>query len=189
MITNRHSAFYCSLGKEKKNGLNPSACISGGSYRFSFNFIIPDKHLPTSFEGRHGNIRYCARQLSITYYLSLHSLVRAKLRGKFIKNGNLEIPVVIVCSTSKSEVAAQKDTQVRPASQRPKRKGKTSLTGDLNDSNLKVFDQEEGDNVIVNPMCVPVKTHEGNFTDIVNQYDLTNSYREIATREEYDTHF
>ena len=86
-------------------------------------------------------------------------------------------------------MAAQKDTQVRPASQRPKRKGKTSLTGDFNDPNLKVFDQEEGDNVNVNPMCLPVKTHEGNFTDIVNQYDLTNSYREIATREEYDTHF
>ena len=78
-------------------------------------------------------------------------------------------------------MAAQKDTctQVRPASQRPKRKGKTSLTGDLNDPNLKVFDQEEGDNVIVNSMCVPVKTHGGNFTDIVNQYDLTNSYRKL----------
>jgi len=127
--------------------------------------------------------------LSIASYLSLHSQVRAKLKGKFTKNGNLEIPVVIACSTGESEVATQKDAQVRPASQRPKRKGKTSLTGDLNDSNLKVFDQDEGDKVIVNPMCVPVKTHEGNFTDIVNQYDLTNSYREIATREEYDTHF
>lgn len=121
--------------------------------------------------------------------MSLHSQVRAKLRGKFTKNGNLEIPVVIACSTGESEVAAQKDTQVRPAFQRPRRKGKTSLTGDLNNSNLKVSDQDEGDKVIVNPMCLPVKTHEGNFTDIVNQYDLTNSYREIATRKEYDTHF
>jgi len=320
-------------GKEKKNVLNSSACISEGSHRFSFKFIIPDKYLPTSFEGRHGNIRYWARavierslgksniktkpaQFLIGDYVTLEDfehvsdvvikedshttgwpfsrsgtlelraeidrggfqqgdeinvsvlvtnktshdvtytevslvqrtlfvaveggktfsdhtichvrkegvlsgqeqefpkislsippttfptlisckcitvlyfiLVRAKLKGKFTKNGNLEIPVVIACSTGESEVAAQKDPQVRPASQRPKRKGKTSLTGDLNDSNLKVFDQDEGDKVIINPMCVPVKTHEGNFTDIVNQYDLTNSYREIATRKEYDTHF
>lgn len=49
-------------GKDKKkNGINSSACISEGSYRFSFKFIIPDKYLPTSFEGRHGNIRYWAR--------------------------------------------------------------------------------------------------------------------------------
>lgn len=48
-------------GKNKKNGMNSSAFISEGSYRFSFKFIIPDKYLPTSFEGRHGNIRYWAR--------------------------------------------------------------------------------------------------------------------------------
>ena len=57
----RHSTFYYSPGKEKKNGMNSVACISEGSYRFSFKFIIPDKYLPTSFEGRHGNIRYWAR--------------------------------------------------------------------------------------------------------------------------------
>lgn len=57
----RYSTFYCSPGKEKKNGTNSVAWISEGSYRFSFKFIIPDKYLPTSFEGRHGNIRYWAR--------------------------------------------------------------------------------------------------------------------------------
>ena len=57
----RHSTLSYSPGKEKKNGMNSVACISGGSYRFSFKFIIPDKYLPTSFEGRHGNIRYWAR--------------------------------------------------------------------------------------------------------------------------------
>lgn len=60
-VDTRHSAFYYSPGKEKKNGVNSSACIFEGSYRFSFKFIIPDKYLPTSFEGRHGNIRYWAR--------------------------------------------------------------------------------------------------------------------------------
>ena len=61
MSVMRHSTFYYSPGKEKKNGMNSVACISEGSYRFSFKFIIPDKYLPTSFEGRHGNIRYWAR--------------------------------------------------------------------------------------------------------------------------------
>ena len=41
--------------------MNSPTFISEGSYRFSFKFIIPDKCLPTSFEGRHGNIRYWAR--------------------------------------------------------------------------------------------------------------------------------
>lgn len=48
-------------GKNKKNGMNSPTFISEGSYRFSFKFVIPDKYLPTSFEGRHGNIRYWAR--------------------------------------------------------------------------------------------------------------------------------
>lgn len=48
-------------GKGKQNGITSPACISQGSYSFSFKFIIPDKYLPTSFEGRHGNIRYWAR--------------------------------------------------------------------------------------------------------------------------------
>jgi len=92
-------------------------------------------------------------------------------------------------------VVAEKDTQVRPVSQRPKRgkgtffcvTGKTSLTGNLNDSNLGDFDQEKRDRFIVNPMFRPVKNLEGNFTDIVSQYDLTNSYGEIATRKELNT--
>lgn len=54
--------FHCySPGKKKQNGINLSSCISQGSYSFSFKFIIPDKYLPTSYEGRHGNIRYWAR--------------------------------------------------------------------------------------------------------------------------------
>lgn len=62
--------------------------------------------------------------------------------------------------------------------------------GDLNDLNLQFWDQNEGDNFIVSPMSRRVKNLEGNFTDILNQYDLTNSYREIATRKESDTtHF
>lgn len=48
-------------GKEKEKGRKSSACISQGCYSFSFKFIIPDKYLPTSFEGRHGNIRYWVR--------------------------------------------------------------------------------------------------------------------------------
>lgn len=48
-------------GKPNKNGVNSPACISQGSYSFSFQFVIPDKYLPASFEGRHGNIRYWAR--------------------------------------------------------------------------------------------------------------------------------
>lgn len=48
-------------GKQDENESNSSACISQGSYCFSFKFIIPDKYLPTSFEGHHGNIRYWAR--------------------------------------------------------------------------------------------------------------------------------
>ena len=47
--------------KEKEKGVKSSACISQGCYSFSFKFIIPDKYLPTSFEGRHGNIRYWVR--------------------------------------------------------------------------------------------------------------------------------
>ena len=47
--------------KEKENGVKSPACISQGCYSFSFKFIIPDKYLPTSFEGRHGNIRYWVR--------------------------------------------------------------------------------------------------------------------------------
>ena len=54
---------FCSflIEKQKQNGIINATCISQGSYRFSFKFIIPDKYLPTSFEGRHGNIRYWAR--------------------------------------------------------------------------------------------------------------------------------
>lgn len=92
-------------------------------------------------------------------------------------------------------MVTEKDAQVRPVSQRPKRRkgtffcvtGKTSLTGNLNDSNLGDFDQEKRDRFIVNPMSRPVKNHEGSFTDIVSQYDLTNSYGEIATRKELNT--
>ena len=47
--------------KEKEKGVKSSACISQGCYSFSFKFIIPDKYLPTSFEGHHGNIRYWVR--------------------------------------------------------------------------------------------------------------------------------
>lgn len=47
--------------KEKENGVKSSSYISQGCYSFSFKFIIPDKYLPTSFEGRHGNIRYWVR--------------------------------------------------------------------------------------------------------------------------------
>lgn len=54
-------AFLLLTGKQNQNGVNSSACISQGSYSFSFQFVIPDKYLPTSFEGRHGNIRYWAR--------------------------------------------------------------------------------------------------------------------------------
>ena len=90
---------------------------------------------------------------------------------------------------------AQQDAQIRPSSRRPKRRkgtffcvtGKTSLTGDLNGSNVHYIDEDEGDKFIVSPMSQPVKDLEGNFTDIVNQYNLTNSYREIATRKESDT--
>lgn len=92
-------------------------------------------------------------------------------------------------------MVAEKDAQVRPVSQRPKRRkgtffcvtGKTSLTGNFNDSNLGNFDQEKRDRFIVNPTFRPVKNLEGNFTDIVSQYDLTNSYGEIATRKESNT--
>ncbi|XP_067052748.1 arrestin domain-containing protein 3-like isoform X1 [Acropora muricata] len=48
-------------GKPNKNGVSSPACISQGSHSFSFQFVIPDKYLPASFEGRHGNIRYWAR--------------------------------------------------------------------------------------------------------------------------------
>lgn len=329
-------------GKEKKNDVNSVACISGGRYRFSFKFIIPDKYLPTSFEGRYGNIRYWARavierglgksdiktkpaQFLIGDYVALEDfehvsdvvieedshttgwpcfksgtlilraeidrggfqqgddinvsvlvtnetsrdvactevslvqrtlfvgieggktlsdhticyvrkqgvvsgweqefpkisltippktfptlisckciavlyfiLVKAKLKGKFTKDGYLEIPVVIACSADESEVPAQKDPQVRPVSQRPKRRkgtffcvtGKTSLTGDLNDSSLEFRDQNEGDKFIVSPLSRPSENLEGNFTEIVNQYDLTNSFRKISTRKGSDTtHF
>lgn len=54
-------AFILLTGKPNQNGVNSSACISHGSYSFSFQFVIPDKYLPASFEGRHGNIRYWAR--------------------------------------------------------------------------------------------------------------------------------
>ena len=53
--------FFFVTGKQDENESNSSACISQGSYCFSFKFIIPDKYLPTSFEGHHGNIRYWAR--------------------------------------------------------------------------------------------------------------------------------
>ena len=54
-------SFFFLSEKEKDKGLKSSACISQGCYSFSFKFIIPDKYLPTSFEGRHGNIRYWVR--------------------------------------------------------------------------------------------------------------------------------
>ena len=92
-------------------------------------------------------------------------------------------------------MAAQKDAQVRPAAQRPKRRkgtffcvtGNTSLTGDLNNSSLEFNDQNGRDKFIVNPFFRPAKNLEGNFTEILNQYDLTNSFREISTRKESDT--
>ena len=62
--------------------------------------------------------------------------------------------------------------------------------GDLNNSNLEFWNQDERDKFTVSPLYRTDKNLEGNFTDIVNQYDLTNSYREIGTRKESDTtHF
>ena len=62
--------------------------------------------------------------------------------------------------------------------------------GNLNDSCLEFRDQNEGDKFIVSPLSRPAKNLEGNFTEIVNQYDLTNSFHEIQTRKESDTtHF
>jgi len=55
------NAMAVVFGGGKPNGVNSPACISQGSYSFSFQFVIPDKYLPASFEGRHGNIRYWAR--------------------------------------------------------------------------------------------------------------------------------
>ena len=124
--------------------------------------------------------------------------VRTKLKGKFSKDGYLEIPVVIACSDDESVVPAQKSKEVRPASQHPKRTkgtffcitGKTSLMGDLNNSNLEFCDQDEEDKFIVNPMSQPLRNLEGNFTDVVNPYGLTNetnSYRDFTNRKESDT--
>jgi len=105
---------------------------------------------------------------------------------------------VIVCSADESEVPAQKEAQVKPVSQRPKRgrgtffcvTGQTSVKGGLNDSNLHFCDENEGDNFVISPMSRRVKNLEGNFTDSVNQYDLTNFSGEIASRRESDTtHF
>lgn len=59
--------------------------------------------------------------------------------------------------------------------------------GDLNESNLAFCDQDEGDKFIVSPMSRSARGLEGNFTDIVNQYDLTNSNGEIASRKDSDT--
>lgn len=124
--------------------------------------------------------------------------VRAKLKGKFSKDGYLEIPVVIACSADESEVPAQNSSQVRPASQRPKRRkgtffcitGNTSLMGDLNNSNLEFCDQDERDKFIISPMSRSSRNLEGNFTDFFNPYGLTNetnSDREFTTRKESDT--
>lgn len=62
--------------------------------------------------------------------------------------------------------------------------------GDLNDSNLEFCDQDERDKFIISPMSRSVRNLEGNFTDIVNPYGLTNetnSYREFTTRKESNT--
>ena len=62
MTSQSDPSFSFLLGKQKQNGINSApGCIAKGSYSFAFKFIIPDKYLPTSFEGRHGNIRYWAR--------------------------------------------------------------------------------------------------------------------------------
>ena len=128
-----------------------------------------------------------------------YSQIRAKLKGKFLKDGYLEIPVVIACSADESVVQAQKSAQLGLPSQHPKRRkgtffcitGNSSLMRQLNDSNLEFYDEEEGDKNIVGPKSWPLRNLQGNFKDIVNSCSLTNetnSNREF-TREESDTRY
>ena len=96
--------------------------------------------------------------------------IRAKLKGKCSKDGYLEIPVVIACSADESVVQAQNIAQVGRASQRSKRgmgkcfctTGNNSSMGQVNDSNVELHAEEEGDKNNVNPTSI-----QGNFTDIV----------------------
>lgn len=313
-------------GKNKKNGMSSSAFISEGSYRFSFKFIIPDKYLPTSFEGRHGNIRYWARavlerglgknkiktkpaQFLIGDYVALEDfehvsdpvieedsrtlgwscmtsgtlviraeidrggfkqgddinisllvanetsrnvayievsliqralflgveggktfndrtvcyvrkqgvlsgweqdfpkislaippttfptlisckciavlyfiLIKAKIRGKFVKDGYLEIPVVVACSDDQSEMQVQQSTQTRMTFQNPKRRkgtffcitGNTSLLGSPNSPKSEYFREDENDKFIYSPTSRSFGSYEGTFTDIANVYNSRN---------------
>ena len=93
---------------------------------------------------------------------------------------------------------AQKSAQARLTSQRPKRgkgtffciTGKNSLMGNLNSSNLELFDQDEGDKFLFSPTSRSFRNFEGNFTDIANSYNLRNeknSHGKFSSSDESDS--
>lgn len=328
-------------GKQKQNGINSApGCIAKGSYSFAFKFIIPDKYLPTSFEGRHGNIRYWARAVIdrglgknnvktkpapflIGDYVALEDfehvsdalieedyratgwpcfrsgnlelraeidrggfmqgddihvsvlvtnetprdviftevslvqrtlfvdieggktfsdqtvcyvrkegvfsgweqefpkiplaippntyptlisckciavlyfvLIRAKLKGKFTKDGYLEIPIVIASSDDESLLQAQKNTQVVPASQRPKRRKGTffCVTGQNTslkeiDNSIHSSDQEEVNGFIISLMSRDKRNREDNSTENSDSSSNKTNSNGGRSRGESDTSF
>lgn len=116
--------------------------------------------------------------MTINFYLQ----IKAKIRGKFVKDGYLEIPVVVACSDDQSEMQVQQSTQTRMTFQNPKRRkgtffcitGNTSLLGSPNSPKSEYFREDENDKFIYSPTSRSFGSYEGTFTDIANVYNSRN---------------
>lgn len=84
------------------------------------------------------------------FFFSVFLQIRAKLKGKFTKDGYLEIPIIIASSDDQSVLQAQKNAHVQPTSHRPKRRkgtlfcvtGKNTFKENQVISNLDLCDEE-----------------------------------------------
>ena len=93
----------------------------------------------------------------MSFFFFVFLQIRAKLKGKFTKDGYLEIPIIIASSDDQSVLQAQKDAHVQPTSHRPKRRkgtffcvtGKNTFHENQVISNLDLCDEEEVDSLVV----------------------------------------
>ena len=114
--------------------------------------------------------------------------IRAKLKGKFTKDGYLEIPIIIASSDDQSVLQAQKNAHVQPTSQRPKRgKGTffcvTGKTKDQVNSNLDLCDEEEVDSLIVSFTSSTERTRADVFAEnVASSSNKSNSNHALTSR-------
>ena len=112
--------------------------------------------------------------------------IRAKLKGKFTKDGYLEIPIIIASSDDQSVLQAQENAHVQPTSHRPKRgKGTffcvTGKTKDQVNSNLDLCDEEEVDSLIVSFTSNTERTRADVFAENVARSSNKSNSNHVLT--------